>query len=165
MAAASQAAGRSLEAVLLDAGVPSSVLGTVQQVSSSVGGFTCGVQTASGADQPAPALLTLAPGRPDSCFLQPTTCLCCLFPAHHTQRAPELSCISVQERVEPLLQFLQSLALQPEDLRVMLLRCPRLLSFSTQRQVLPVVTFLREDLHFDEQQVASVVKRFPGILG
>jgi hypothetical protein len=102
-----------------------------------------------------------------TCFLQLTTCLCPV-PAntpHHTQRAPELSCISVQERVEPLLQFLQSLALQPEDLRVMLLRCPRLLSFSTQRQVLPVVTFLREDLGFDEQQVANVVKRFPGILG
>lgn len=166
MAAASQAAGRSLEAVLLDAGVPSSVLGTVQQVSSSVGGFTCVVQTARGADQPAPALLTSAPGEPASCFLQPTTCLLLPVPAtHHTQRAPELSCISVQERVEPLLQFLQSLALQPEDLRVMLLRCPRLLSFSTQRQVLPVVMFLREDLHFDEQQVASVVKRFPGILG
>lgn len=81
------------------------------------------------------------------------------------QRAPELSCISVQERVEPLLQFLQSLQLAPEDLRVMLLRCPRLLSFSTQRQVMPVVQFLREDLGFDEQQVASTLRRFPGIMG
>jgi hypothetical protein len=81
------------------------------------------------------------------------------------QRAPELSCISVQERVEPLLQFLQSLQLQPEDLRMMLMRCPRLLSFSIQRQVLPVVQFLREDLKFDEQQVASVLKHFPAIMG
>lgn len=67
--------------------------------------------------------------------------------------------------MEPLLQFLQSLQLAPEDLRVMLLRCPRLLSFSTQRQVMPVVQFLREDLGFDEQQVASTLKRFPGIMG
>jgi hypothetical protein len=67
--------------------------------------------------------------------------------------------------VEPLLHFLQSLQLQPDDLRVMLMRCPRLLSFSTQRQVQPVVHFLRDDLGFDEQQVASTLKRFPGIMG
>ena len=71
----------------------------------------------------------------------------------------------MQERVEPLLHFLQSLELQPDDLRTMLLRCPRLLSFSMQRQVLPVVEFLQSDLGFDQQQVASTLKRFPGIMG
>lgn len=82
------------------------------------------------------------------------------------QRNPELGCVSVQERVEPLLHFLQqSLQLQPDDLRGMLLRCPRLLSFSMQRQVLPVVEFLRADLGFDQQQVAATLKRFPGIMG
>lgn len=89
---------------------------------------------------------------------------CCLLLL--LQRAPELSCVSVQERVEPLLQFLQSsLQLQPEDLRGMLLRCPRLLSFSMQRQVLPVVQFLQDDMGFDQQQVATTLKRFPGIMG
>lgn len=81
------------------------------------------------------------------------------------QRAPELSYISVQDRVEPLLQCLQSLQLQPEDLRIMLLQCPRLLSFSKERHVMPVVQFLQEDLKFDQHQVAATLKRFPGIMG
>lgn len=81
------------------------------------------------------------------------------------QRAPQLSCVSVQDRVEPLLQFLQSMQLQPDDLRGMLLRCPRLLSFSMQRQVLPVVQFLQDDLGFNQHQVSDTLKRFPGIMG
>jgi hypothetical protein len=154
--------------VLLDVGIEESVLGSVKQVGSGVKTVTCWGLS----HKPVVVMITT-----HSC-LKHGVSVQTLLPVVHPsllplvlpllllQRAPELSCISVQERVEPLLQcLLQSLQLQPEDLRVMLLRCPRLLSFSTQRHVLPVVAFLREELGFDDAQVASTLRRFPGIMG
>lgn len=147
--------GRTVEAVLLDVGIEASVLGSVKQVGGAVGGVA--VQQSTLRSEPAARCLWCTYLHRASYSLDMPLLL---------QRNPELSCVSVQERVEPLLDFLQSqLQLQPDDLRVMLMRCPRLLSFSMQRQVLPVVEFLRQDLGFDQQQVAATLRRFPGIMG
>eukprot|EP00775_Hariotina_reticulata_P012471 gene12471-12606_t len=64
-----------------------------------------------------------------------------------------------------MLELLQSHGLQATDIELMLLRCPRLFTYSVQRQAVPVVEFLQKDLGFDQQQVASTIKRFPHLLG
>lgn len=56
-------------------------------------------------------------------------------------------------------------ALQRAACCLLFCRCPRLFTYSVQRQAVPVVEFLQKDLGFDQQQVASTIKRFPHLLG
>lgn len=89
-------------------------------------------------------------------------------PDSAAKRNPQLA-ISNEEhitsKVEPMLEFLVSeLAMQPHDIEIMLLRCPKLFAFSVERQCRPVVAFLGS-LGFNQQQVSATVKRFPHMLG
>lgn len=89
-------------------------------------------------------------------------------PDSAAMRNPDLSISSEEQitsKVEPMLEFLVvEQKFQPQDVEIMLLRCPKLFSFSVERQCRPVVSFLAS-LGFDQQQVSATIRRFPHMLG
>lgn len=89
-------------------------------------------------------------------------------PDSAAKRNPQLSLDSqehITSKVEPMLEFLVAeLAMQPQDIEIMLLRCPKLFSFNVDRQCRPVVAFLGS-LGLNQQQVSATIKRFPHMLG
>lgn len=89
-------------------------------------------------------------------------------PVSVAKRNPDLSITSEEQianKVEPMLKFLvKEQAMQPQDIETMLLRCPRLFSFSVERQSRPVMAFLAS-LGFSQQQASDTIKRFPHLLG